>query len=169
MNSFVPRGQKADYTGQLKLDVGAYNPLLGISYGEMAAASRSMHKSQGFGVASTRGTSFEYFKKLDGDTAVSEIFEGINTSWSRIKNGDVVGNLIARAQTEFDPVQPEKSITVLIDILKQLRKLEDTYWKDVKEKEIIKLIAACSGLWMEINALNYYGTPGDTLSFSDHN
>ena len=41
--------------GDIKLDVGGYNPLLGESYGEIAADSRSMHKSQGFGVARTAG------------------------------------------------------------------------------------------------------------------
>ena len=35
---------------QFKLDVGGFNTLLGKSYGEMAALSRSQHKSQGFGV-----------------------------------------------------------------------------------------------------------------------
>ncbi|HJU45669.1 MAG TPA: PIG-L family deacetylase, partial [Chitinophagaceae bacterium] len=42
---------------QFKTDVGGYNPLLGKSYGEIAAESRSQHKSQGFGVAAQRGAS----------------------------------------------------------------------------------------------------------------
>jgi len=54
-----------DMSSFLRLDVGQYNPLLGLSYGEMAADSRSMHKSQGFGVARTRGPIIEYFKILD--------------------------------------------------------------------------------------------------------
>ena len=33
------------------LDVGGYDPWLGLSYGELAADSRSNHKSQGFGAA----------------------------------------------------------------------------------------------------------------------
>ncbi|MBL0072047.1 MAG: hypothetical protein IPP34_09660 [Bacteroidetes bacterium] len=37
------------------MDVGTYNQLTGESYGEIAANSRSMHKSQGFGVARARG------------------------------------------------------------------------------------------------------------------
>ena len=44
-----------DLSGFEKLDVGGFNPLLGESYGEIAADSRSMHKSQGFGVARSRG------------------------------------------------------------------------------------------------------------------
>ena len=41
--------------GSLTLDVGAYDPLLGRSYGELAAESRSQHRSQGFGVLAQRG------------------------------------------------------------------------------------------------------------------
>src|ERR1700688_3092376 len=40
---------------QLKIEVGGFNPLLGKSYGEIAADSRSQHKSQGFGVPHSRG------------------------------------------------------------------------------------------------------------------
>ena len=39
----------------MSIDVGAFNPLLGKSYGEIASESRSQHKSQGFGVARSRG------------------------------------------------------------------------------------------------------------------
>ena len=56
------RDPKADMSKFIKLDVGGYNALLGKSYGEIAAESRSMHKSQGFGSAAQRGEYFEYFK-----------------------------------------------------------------------------------------------------------
>src|SRR6185295_9691766 len=41
---------------QFKIDVGVYNKLLGKGYSEIAADSRSMHKSQGFGATKNRGT-----------------------------------------------------------------------------------------------------------------
>src|SRR5437764_9250989 len=66
----------------LRLDIGAFNPLLGRSYTEIAAESRSMHKSQGFGAAERRGTFLNYFDQLGGDPAKTDIFEGIDTSWS---------------------------------------------------------------------------------------
>src|SRR5476649_2576824 len=44
---------------QFKIDVGVYNSVLGKGYGEMAAESRSNHKTQGFGSARQRGSSFE--------------------------------------------------------------------------------------------------------------
>ena len=60
---------------QIKIDVGGFNTLLGKSYGEIAAESRSMHKSQGFGSARSRGEQIEYFKQLKGDSVKTDLFE----------------------------------------------------------------------------------------------
>ena len=43
--------------GTIQVDLGTYSPALGQSYTELAAAGRSMHKSQGFGSRERRGTS----------------------------------------------------------------------------------------------------------------
>jgi len=48
------------------LEAGGYNPLLGKAYTEIAAASLSMHKSQGVGSPPRRGARKEYFKLLEG-------------------------------------------------------------------------------------------------------
>jgi LmbE family N-acetylglucosaminyl deacetylase len=47
---------------QFKVDVGVYNPILGKGYGEIAAESRSNHKTQGFGSAKTRGEAMSISK-----------------------------------------------------------------------------------------------------------
>lgn len=158
-NSFNFRNAPAsNFEGQIALDVGGYNPLLGISYGEMASESRSMHKSQGFGVARGRGVQMEYFKRLAGDTAVSEIFQNINTSWSRAKNGKELEMLIRKTILSFNSNKPENSLADLFLILQKIRSLDDPYWREVKEKEVMQLISDCAGLWIEANATNYYAT-----------
>ena len=53
----------------VRIDLGAYNSLLGRAYTEIAADSRSMHKSQGFGAAERRGSVVNYFKLIAGDPA----------------------------------------------------------------------------------------------------
>ena len=58
-----------DPTGLILLEAGGYQPLLGKSYAEIDAASRTMHKSQGFGVSIERGEQKEYFKLLEGKPA----------------------------------------------------------------------------------------------------
>src|SRR3982751_1271411 len=56
-NTFNFGGNAPTGPGYLPVDVGGYNPLIGESYGEIAAQSRSQPKSQGFGVAASRGES----------------------------------------------------------------------------------------------------------------
>ncbi|HRN55924.1 MAG TPA: PIG-L family deacetylase, partial [Agriterribacter sp.] len=60
-NTFNFGGNNTQGNDQFKMDVGGYNTLLGKGYGEIAAESRSQHKSQGFGVAAHRGEAWQYF------------------------------------------------------------------------------------------------------------
>lgn len=100
----------ADMSPYIKLDVGGYNPLLGKSYGEIAAESRSMHKSQGFGSAKQRGESLEFFKPLKGDTtSLKDIFEGIDFSWKRVKGGEKIGSLITKIMKDYKVENPSSS------------------------------------------------------------
>ena len=80
------RNEPFDPTGLISLEAGGYQPLLGKSYPEIAAASRSMHKSQGFGVEIERGERKEYFKFFDGKPIENGggIFDGIDTTWARV-------------------------------------------------------------------------------------
>ncbi|MGZ4000860.1 MAG: PIG-L family deacetylase, partial [Mucilaginibacter sp.] len=74
---------------QFKINVGVYNPILGKGYGEMAAESRSNHKTQGFGSARQRGDAYEYFKTILGDAPKNDLMDGVNTSWDRAYGNDV--------------------------------------------------------------------------------
>lgn len=108
----------ADMSPYIKLDVGGYNPLLGKSYGEIAAESRSMHKSQGFGSAKQRGEYFEYFKPIKGDTAgLKDIFEGIDFSWKRVKGGEKIGAMIEKIIKDYKIESPDKSNQKLSQLL----------------------------------------------------
>ncbi len=134
---------------QLKIDVGGYNPFLGKSYGEIAAESRSNHKTQGFGSARQRGQAFEYFKTILGDAPLSDIMDGINTAWKRIPDGDgIEANLIA-IDKAFDPAYPQHSVAALTKVLSAVEKVKDIYWRNQKLPQIKNLIAACAGLWFE--------------------
>src|SRR6266540_4203865 len=79
---------------QMKIDVGGYNALLGKSYGEIAAESRSQHKSQGFGVPGSRGTQLEYFSLTEGDAAQNDLMDGVNTAWARVDGGAAIETMI---------------------------------------------------------------------------
>jgi hypothetical protein len=88
-NTFNFGGNNTTRDDQLKIDVGMYNPILGKSYGEIAAESRSQHKSQGFGVAAKRGSVIEYFSTIKGDKPLSDLMDGVNAGWSRLGNNNL--------------------------------------------------------------------------------
>jgi LmbE family N-acetylglucosaminyl deacetylase len=134
---------------QFKINVGVYNPILGKGYGEMAAESRSNHKTQGFGSARQRGDAYEYFKTILGDAPKTDLMDGVNTTWSRVKGGEEIGKEVAAIQKAYNPNHPEKSVPELLKIYDQVDKLNDRYWKEQKMKGLADLISACAGLWFE--------------------
>ncbi|PRY16521.1 GlcNAc-PI de-N-acetylase [Pontibacter ummariensis] len=150
----------------LKVDVGGYNPLLGKSYGEIAAESRSMHKSQGFGATGARGTSIEYLQHTKGDKAEASLFEGIPTSWSRVKGGEKVGKLIQKAIDTYRPAEPAAVVPTLITAKKELDKLPDSYWKRVKQEELQDVMQAAMGLYLEVTANDFAATPGQPVKLN---
>ena len=152
-----------DLSGFVRLDVGQYNALLGLSYGEMAAESRSMHKSQGFGVARTRGPIFEYFKILDGAPLAGSIFGGPDFSWSRIKNSSAIVHLIERAERQFVPAAPYKIIPTLLQLHKALDSIPDPTWRAHTQTQVRDLVLACAGLFVEATAGDFRVVPGGTL------
>ena len=132
---------------QLKLNVGLYNPLLGKSYGELAAESRTNHKSQGFGSAAQRGEFTEFFSHVAGTEAKQDLLEGINLDWSRFENGKLIAEQITRIEREFDASEPYRSLEALL----KLKPLIDKTGIKYKSAEIDNLILACAGIWFELN------------------
>jgi LmbE family N-acetylglucosaminyl deacetylase len=134
--------------GQLRLDIGSYNPLLGKGYGEISAESRSSHKTQGFGSAKTRGQQTETFSLVSGEAPQTDIFDDIDLTWKRINN-DKIASMIMQVNQSFDMENPSKSVDALVKILSEAENIKDDYWRTQKVKELKELISACSGLWFE--------------------
>ena len=153
---------------QIKINIGGYNPLLGKSYGELSSDNRSMHKSQGFGTAKTRGDNTEYFKQLGGDPVSADIFENINSTWNRFAETKEIGESISKISSKFDPLHPENIISDLAFLYKQTQALDETdktlaRWKKDKLHEIETLLISCSGLWMEAYATEFIAIPGNNI------
>ncbi|MEO8760479.1 MAG: PIG-L family deacetylase [Bacteroidia bacterium] len=167
-NTFNFGGTNTTSPDQLKIDVGVFNPLLGKSYGEIAAESRSMHKSQGFGSAKTRGESIEFFKLLKGEPATIDLFEGINQTWTRFTQTSKFEKTLNDVIAKYNPQNPEKIVSDLVFFYKQLLALDESdanikYWKTVKLKECETLLLTCSGLWMEAYAADYMAVAGNDV------
>ncbi|MFB9841075.1 PIG-L family deacetylase [Mucilaginibacter ginsenosidivorans] len=148
---------------QFKINVGVYNPLLGKGYGELAAESRSNHKTQGFGSARQRGDAFEYFKTILGDAPKDDLMDGVNTTWSRVKGGEAIGKDVEAIQKNFDPDHPDRSVADMVKVYSEVEKLGDTYWREQKTRGLADLIAASAGLWFESYANEQAYSLGDSI------
>ena len=155
---------------QFKLDAGDFNPVLGKSYGEIAAESRSQHKSQGFGVPRGRGEAIEFFKTTGGDAPSKDLHEGVNISWSKALSGtklQEVQKLVDDIVAKYDFSAPQKSVPQLLKLYQTLNALPQTnVWAAQKAKEVKELLVAASGLWLEAFTNTPFVAQGDSLSVS---
>jgi len=158
----------ADKTNLLSIDTGIYFPSKGLSNPEIAALSRSKHKSQGFGSTGTRGKELEYIELINGDLPKdkSNIFDGIDTSWNRVKGGNTIGNILSKVEADFDFTNPSASIPKLLEAYKLIENLEDKHWKAIKLKEIKDIIYACAGLYLEAVADTNHATKNSKVNIS---
>ncbi|MDX1910901.1 MAG: PIG-L family deacetylase [Saprospiraceae bacterium] len=155
---------KIDKSTLWPIDIGVYLPLKGKSNNEVAAESRSMHRCQGFGSLSTRGESIDYLDFVKGERpAGQDIFEGINTSWTRVEGGAPIGKLLTQIDEEFRSDQPAASVPDLLTALKMIQSLPEGYWKTRKLAEIKEVIRGCLGLYLEATANEPTATPGDAI------
>jgi LmbE family N-acetylglucosaminyl deacetylase len=158
---------KAEKTNLLAINANVFFPILGKSNFEIAALSRSQHRCQGFGTTGSRGDEIEYLELLKGTMpSTDNIFDGIDTSWNRIKGGDAIGKILNPIEENFNFKNPEKHIPQLVEAYKLLQKLEDSHWKKIKIKQLSNLIEACSGLYLEAVTSVEKVTKSDTYSLN---
>ncbi|HET8829134.1 MAG TPA: PIG-L family deacetylase [Pelobium sp.] len=148
-NNYNFGGNDNTSENQLKINVGVYNNLLGKNYGEIAAESRSMHKSQGFGSPRQRGSSLEYFSSWKGALPKNDLMEGVSTDWSNIKGAEKIDSLVNAAVTNYNPQQPNKSTAELLRLYQEFLSLPKSNLVDTKIAELKNIILACSGTWFE--------------------
>jgi LmbE family N-acetylglucosaminyl deacetylase len=157
--------EKSDKSNLSKLQTGVYYQSVGKSNQEIAALSRSCHQSQGFGNTGTRGEEDEYLELLKGEniTDKTNLFEGIDTSWNRVNGGNAIGEILNAVEKNFDFKNPSASIQELVKAYNLIQKLDNQHWKTVKTEEIKKIIAACSGLYLEAVAESQSVTTGNSI------
>jgi len=157
------RGSAEGPQAQVEVDTGAYDPLLGYSYAEIAGMSRSMHRTQGFGAPERRGSQKNYLVHVAGQPAAKDVFDGIDTSWNRVPGGGEVGPILAEAVRSFEPEHPEKTIPLLLKARPLIAVLKDP-WAIRKLGELDEALALCSGLWLDASADRSTAVPGSKLA-----
>ncbi len=172
----LPEFVKSDTSGEwFNVDVGGYDPLLGLSYTEIAGRSRSMHKSQGFGAAETRGEMLEYLHLVKGDKPkTKDIFEGIDMTWGRVPDGTKVKSALDRLIGTFDVSSPASSTDQIGSISSTLPRVGKNkvglvgpeHWYEAKREELDAIYFACLGLRPEALSREAAYAIGDSISVS---
>lgn len=158
----------------IQVPLSSFNPFLGKSHTVMAAESRSMHRSQGFGSAKRREERWDNLALVKGAAmAKPDMFDGIDRTWNRVKGAQQVAQWLKEAEDKFEPQQPAAIVPLLVQASVALENLiaqkpdpETLFWALFKLQELKTVIQACLGLWFEVNADSYTATVGDNLKLT---
>ena len=152
----------------VRINAGGTDPVSGESFAEIAAHSRSMHKSQGFGnfrgFGGNRGPSYETFELLAGAPATNDIMDGVNTTWSRVPGGAEIGKLTDAVIARFHSQDPAASLPALLEIKKRLTAVgKDDPVVAEKRRQLDHIIQECLGLTVETTIPEAEVVPGESL------
>jgi len=165
-NTFNFGGNNTTADNQLKVDAGVYNALLGESYGEIGGEARSMHKSQGEGRPRRKGSIMEYFTTTGGDTAKTDLMDGIITDWNKIKGGKNIQQQLDGIIKNYNVQEPSLSVASLVKLYQSIKQLPHNAWLDKKLQDVQQLIEACSGLFSEVTTNQTSVVQGNNISLS---
>jgi LmbE family N-acetylglucosaminyl deacetylase len=154
----------AELAALAHLDVGGYDPWLGLSYPELAADSRSNHRSQGFGAARRRGPTPEAFHLLAGEAMKQSPLDGLTFDWSRVPGTSRLVAELKRARQAYHPGTPEAALPGLLAARAELRKLPPNPWKEEKLAELDRAVVACAGLFADVIADRTSTSPGASVT-----
>jgi LmbE family N-acetylglucosaminyl deacetylase len=150
----------------IRIDISGNDPVLKMSFAQIAAMSRSMHKTQGFANYTGRagnGPSYESFQLLDGDPATTDILDGVDTTWNRIPGGSVITNLTDNAIAQFNPQDPSAIIPILLKIKSLLTPLPATPLLNDKRRQLDRILQSCLGLEVQTTIPDAEVVPGEQL------
>ena len=158
---FEPEAGKRYYA----MEVGGYNPLLGKTYHQLAADSRTMHKSQGFGSTAGTGNAKDFLEQVGGDAYINSPFEDLASRWEQISGGREVASALDKLLTTFNFSQPDQHIPQLLALRKSMSALTSSApWVKEKVEKLDLLIFQTMGLKTEFLATKELGYPGEEVS-----
>ena len=152
----------------VRMDIGGTDPITGESFSEIAGRSRSMHKTQGFGNFGGRGggggSRVTSFQLLDGEPAAKDIFDGVDTTWSRVAGGAEVGKISDEIIDKFNPQDPAASVPALLDLRKKVAALPADRIVEEKRQQLDQILQHCLGLEVQTVVPQAEIVPGEKFS-----
>jgi len=148
----VPRWRNSDDVGDFVLDVSGWSPLRGARHPEVAARSRSMHRSQAFGSAPDRGPQMEYFENVFGARAEKDLLEGVPLGWERFEGGEEVDAALAAASAALG-FRPSAAVPELLVARRALSRLDPEAPRVADAlRGLDEIIVGALGLWLRVEA-----------------
>ncbi|TAE10732.1 MAG: PIG-L family deacetylase [Bacteroidetes bacterium] len=154
----------------VNVELGNYNPLLGKSNLGIAAESRSMHKSQGFGAGKNHGTRLDNLQHTLGSPAKTDILDDLTLSWKRFEGTEGFSKILENAYQNYKPENPALIVPMLKEAYQKMKQFEGStqnyeakFWAQQKSEDLKNVLLACIGLWAEGNATEYSTALGDSL------
>jgi LmbE family N-acetylglucosaminyl deacetylase len=149
--------------GAVAVDIGEYNPLLGYSYTELAAISRSQHQSQAMGARQTVGPSEVGLNPLGKTFSGRDLLDGIATGPARVS--PQFAAILSKAVSSFHPERPHEVIPVLLEARRSLGGLDGDLVQR-KLREIDEAIALCAGIVLEAAAQRPHARTGAKMQLA---
>lgn len=178
-----------------EFDVGAFDPVLGRSYFELAADGRSRHRSQDFGMIQSRGLQIRGFPRIQSAVEVPEVekslFTGLDVTLTGIaKFAGAEGarmqpaltrikELAARALSEYRIEYPDLIAPHLAAGLRETRQLRASLkgldsaamatvdgMLELKERQFGDALARAHGVIIDALSNTEIVTPGESVEVS---
>ena len=150
----------------VKVEVGGHDPVSGESFASIAARSRAMHKTQGFGVGNpsvNEGSRIEPFVLLDGDAATTDLFDGVDTTWNRVPGGAEIARSIGEIIASFNKQDAAAAVPALLAVRRRLAALPADPVVSDKRERLDRIIQACIGLEVDTLVDRAEVVPGESV------
>lgn len=158
---FYRSARQAPDSATLRVNTGEYNALLGRSWYEIAAESRSQHKSQGFGVLQRKGVIWGYLAREAArrgpadPRAERSLFDGVDTTWAALRSA-----VPAPAQAALD------SALTAVAAARAMYRAEDPAPVVPRLADALRHVRAARSVWRNGPGLLIAGRPGAPSSLS---
>lgn len=147
-------------------DIAGTDAASGREFGQIAALSRSQHKTQGLGGFALRprtGPNGQSFLLLAGEPATSDLMDGVDTTWKRYPGGEAIDAALEKIIADFKPAAPAASLPALLAVRKQLAALPTDAVVTDKRAQLDRIILSCAGLQFSTVAPRAELVPGELL------
>ncbi|HEX3989205.1 MAG TPA: PIG-L family deacetylase, partial [Verrucomicrobiae bacterium] len=156
---------KSSGTNEITIEAGGKDPVTGESFSEIAARSRSMHKTQGLGGFRGRTgntTRTERFQLLAGSPVTNDILDGIDSTWNRVPGGAPIGVAADQIIAQFNPQLPSASVPALLELRTKLTALTANDPVVTEKRALLDhILQACLGLKFETTISSSEVVPGE--------